>query len=210
MYEPNPVTMTFERDAVYTAMRYLRNLSTGRAPLDGTELSEETVLDPKVERSLGLAADLLDAYLENGGFNRVLPSQKRPFEITQEQREAIAISKTPVGVQSLANRISEVLPYDMQRVSYTHLSRWLEYIGALEMKPQEDGTKKRLATALGEELGIRTRERTGPRGLYLKNEYDEHAQQFIIDNLDSIMHYSGKAPMQWNTAASDETEATPE
>lgn len=206
MYEANPVTMTFERDAVYTAMRYLRNLSTGRAPLDGSELSEEAALDPKVERSLGLAADLLDAYLENGGFNRVQPTRKRNFEISREQLEAIVITKEAVGVQTLANRITEVLPYDMQRVSYTHISRWLEYIGALEMKPQEDGTKKRLATALGEELGIRTRERNGPRGHYLKNEYDEHAQQFIVDNLDSIMHYTGKAPIQWESSASDETE----
>ncbi len=198
--------MTFERDDVYTAMRYLRNLSTGREPLGGTDLAEENVLDPKVERGLGLAADLLDAYLENGGFNRVQPSRKRAFEITKEQRDSIVITKEAVGVQSLANRITAVLPYDMQRVSYTHISRWLEYIGALEMKEQEDGSKKRLATALGGELGIRTRERTGPRGLYLKNEYDEHAQQFIIDNLDSIMHYSGKAPIQWDTPAPEEME----
>ena len=190
-------TFVFEEVAVYTAMCDLRTLLTG--PL---------IEAPELLESLSLAADVLQGYLDNGGFNRVRPDRVCPFRITQTQRDAIQITRTPVGVKTLANRVTAVLPYDMQRVGYTNISRWLEYIGALEIREQEDGSRKRLPTALGEELGIRILERTGPEGKYQKNGYDEHAQQFITDNLESIMNYTGKAGSRESEDPAEKTEAT--
>ena len=188
--------LVFEEAAVSSALQLLRAL----AARSGT--------DPGTQDKLTLAAEVLQGYLDNGGFNRVLPDRVRPFLITQTQREAIPITRTPVGVKTLANRVTSVLPYDMQRVGYTNISRWLEYIGALEVREQEDGSRKRLPTALGEELGIQVLERTGPEGKYRKNGYDEHAQQFIVDNLESIMNYTGKAGLRDSEIPAEKTGAT--
>ena len=202
--EKRTISLTFEEDDVYTAMRYLRNLSTGRNPVDGSELPDDVpALDEAVSGSLELAADLLEGYLENGGFNRVLPARVRPFQITKGQRESIPISKKAVGVMAIANRITSVLPYDMERVSYAVISMWLESIGALSMQTMPDGTRMRTATALGEELGIRIAEKNGPRGPYRKNLYNQHAQQFVVDNLEGIMAFSGKNPSGASEGADD-------
>ncbi len=192
---PESGRLVFEETAVSSSLQLLRAL----AARSGT--------DPETQDKLTLAAEVLQGYLDNGGFNRVRPDRVRPFLITQTQREAISITRTPVGVKTLANRVTAVLPYDMQRVGYTNISRWLEYIGALEVREQEDGSRKRLPTALGEELGIRVLERTGPEGKYRKNGYDEHAQQFIVDNLESIMNYTGKAGRPGNEDPEEQTEA---
>ena len=54
-------TMVFEEADVFTAQKYLRNLATGRSPLDGDDLAEDHLLrDPALVNALNLAADLLD------------------------------------------------------------------------------------------------------------------------------------------------------
>ena len=128
-------TMVFEEADVFTAQKYLRNLATGRSHLDGDDLAEDHLLrDPALVNALNLAADLLEAWMDNGGFNRVEPDRTRPFEISDADRNKIVISEEAVGIMTIANRISKVLPYDMKTVRYGQISAWLQYIGALEWK----------------------------------------------------------------------------
>ncbi|MBO7690665.1 MAG: hypothetical protein J6T14_07550 [Clostridia bacterium] len=184
-------SMVFEREDVFTAQKYLRNLACGRNPLDGQDLPEGGVLaDEMLRRALHLSADLLDAWLDNGGFNRRQPSRTRPFELSADEREKIAISKDGIGITTLAANINQVLPYDMQRVPFTAISNWLINIGALTWEEQEDGTRQRLATELGEEMGVKVSERRSVDGRkYKQNRYSAKAQRFIIDNLDGIMEF---------------------
>ena len=155
------------------------------------DLPEGGVLaDEMLRRALHLSADLLDAWLDNGGFNRRQPSRTRPFELSADEREKIAISKDGIGITTLAANINQVLPYDMQRVPFTAISNWLINIGALTWEEQEDGTRQRLATELGEEMGVKVSERRSVDGRkYKQNRYSAKAQRFIIDNLDGIMEF---------------------
>lgn len=186
-------TMVFEEADVFTAQKYLRNLATGRSPLDGDDLAEDHLLrDPALVNALNLAADLLEAWMDNGGFNRVEPDRTRPFEISDADRSKIVISEEAVGIMTIANRISKVLPYDMKTVRYGQISAWLQYIGALEWEG-ETGKKRRVSTAVGEQLGIRNVSRRAADGTtYRKNVYDANAQRFILDNLEGIMSYSSQ------------------
>lgn len=189
--------LSFEADAVFTAQKYLRNLAHGRDPLGGEDLSEDHVLrDPVLVQALDLSADLLEGWLENGGFNTVRPERVRPFQITETQRNRVALSREPIGVTSLANNITRVLPYDMRAVRYSDISNWLQYIGALEWDTSTPGSRKRVASVMGRELGIQTVERKAVDGnVYKKNVYDVRAQQFVLDNLEGIMahHMQGEA-----------------
>lgn len=190
-------TMVFEEADVFTAQEYLRNLATGRSPLDGEDLAEDHLLrDPALVGAMNLAADLLEAWMDNGGFNRVEPDRTRPFEISDTDRGKIVISDEAVGIMTIANRISKVLPYDMKTVRYGQISAWLQYIGALEWK-EEEGKKRRVSTAVGEQLGIRNVSRRAADGTtYRKNVYDANAQRFILDNLEGIMSYSSQAKVR--------------
>ncbi len=193
--------LVFEEADVFTAQKYLRNLAMGRNPLDGSDLPEESVLrDETLIASLDLGADLLEAWLTNGGFNCVQPKRLRPFVLTDTSRKNIEITEESVGIMTIANRISKVVPYDMQTVRYTHMSNWLQYIGALQWE-ERDGLKRRVATKTGEELGIRTVDRKAVDGsTYRKNLYNAHAQQFLIDNLESILSYASETAVR-NAAA---------
>lgn len=188
--------ITFEEDAVFTAQKYLRNLASGRNPLGGEDLAEDHVLrDPSLVNAFDLSADLLEAFLKNGGFNTVRPERLRPFRITEAQRGRIELSKEPIGVTTLANNITRVLPYDMRVVRYSDISNWLQYIGALEWDTSIPGSRKRVASAMGKELGIQVVERKSVDGnTYKKNVYNVQAQQFVLDNLEGIMahHMEGE------------------
>lgn len=190
--------LEFAEDAVFTAEKYLRNLACGREPLGGADLPEDHVLrEQEVADALELSADLLETYLANGGFNTVRPARKRPFHLSDSARSRIEISSKSIGIMSLANNIKRVLPYDMKTVGYSQICNWLQYIGALEWTVQEDGTRKRTATALGEELGIRVvKRKTADGRTYLKNVYNKAAQQFIVDNLEGIMTHAAQRSVE--------------
>ena len=123
--------LIFEEGDVFTAQKYLRNLASGRSPLDGADLAEDHLLrEPALVNAMNLAADLLEAWLSNGGFNRVEPKRTRPFAISDTDRKKILITKEPVGVMTIAKRIAQVLPYDMQTVRYGQICGWLQYKGS--------------------------------------------------------------------------------
>lgn len=190
--------LCFEEDAVFTAQKYLRDLANGRDPMGGNDLSEDHVLrDPSVAKALSLSADLLEGWLSNGGFNARQPKRERPFQITRAQREKIRISEQPIVVSTLANNITKVLPYDMKTVRYSNISNWLQYIGALEWEAAPGGTRRRVATPMGEELGIKAVDRRSADGMiYKTNVFDVNAQHFIIDNLEGIMTHKAQMKVQ--------------
>lgn len=197
--------LVFEESDVFTAQKYLRNLAVGRNPLDGSDLPEESLFrDETLTASFDLGADLLEAWLNNGGFNCVQPKRLRPFALSDTSRKSIVVSEESVGIMTIANRVSKVVPYDMQTVRYTQMSNWLQYIGALQWE-ERDGLKRRVATKTGEELGIRTVDRKAVDGsTYRKNLYNAHAQQFLIDNLESILSYASEMAVR-NAAAKVES-----
>lgn len=190
--------LCFEEDAVFTAQKYLRNLASGRNPLGGEDLTEDHMLrDPAMVDALNLSADLLEGWLKNGGFNTVEPERVRPFQITETQRNRIRISEEPIGVTTLANNISRVLPYDMQTVRYAVISNWLQYIGALQWDTSTPGSRRRTVSPMGEELGIHVVDRRSADGsIYKKNVYDANAQKFVIDNLEGIMTHKAQMKVQ--------------
>ena len=178
---PQETSFVFEREEVRSAVETLRTLAS--------ELPEEAAAGSPRNRVL-LAAALLEAWLENGGFNKVEPSRRRPFQISESDRKKIPVSPGEVGVMTLANNICRVLPYDMQKVQYSHISNWLTYIGALAWVELPQGGRKRLATGIGEELGIHVAEHRRVDGTtYLQNVFNPAAQQFVIDNLETLMTY---------------------
>lgn len=189
--------LVFEEDEVFTVQKYLRNLACGRSPMGDEELPEEgRWSDPVLVRTFSLAADLLEAWLENGGFNTVNPRRVRPFELSEADRKQIVVSEEPVGVMTIANRIAKVVPYDMQTVRYTQICAWLQYLGILGWEEKE-GQKRRVATPVGEELGVRTVERRAVDGsVYRKNVYNNNAQRFLIDNLEGIVRYASEAEVR--------------
>ena len=75
----------------------------------------------------------------------------------------------------------------MKKISHKHLNDWLVNIGMLRPQTESDGKLKKLPTATGIEIGITVEVRRSMRGEYTVVVYNRDAQQFIIDNIDSVI-----------------------
>lgn len=76
----------------------------------------------------------------------------------------------------------------MRKVSYRTITAWLVKVGLMEEEEISAGKCRKVPTASGIAMGITTEIRTGVRGEYPCVVYDENAQKFVIDNLNTIMN----------------------
>ena len=82
--------------------------------------------------------------------------------------------------------INAVKPENMKKLKVTAITNWLVSINMLAViKINNKNIKK--VTDTGKDLGLTEEERLGQYGKYYAVTYNKNAQQFIIDNLNSII-----------------------
>lgn len=69
------------------------------------------------------------------------------------------------------------------------VTNWLVGIGMLDEVENLEGKKTKRPTPDGNELGISLEERMGSTGPYHVVIYNKSAQQFIVDNIFTILEY---------------------
>lgn len=159
-----------------------------RLPLTRAELLEVPGVgagkaDRYGERFLTAIAEQQNTQLED----RSDLTAKTELFLTEELKERIPLFDEPVPVSFLTKRINEAAE-NTRRISAVRVTNWLLRQGYLEEKRMEGGTKTRVATANGREIGIITEQREGEAGeTYCTNLYDSTAQRFILDSLGEIM-----------------------
>ncbi len=183
--------MVFDLARLYTCKLYLEKLSNGVDPFTGVDLPSESILnDVYLCRAFRYSGDVLDAVIDNKGVIKpVSPARKKPFYLTDAEREAIRISKKPVGITTVVKNITVVLPADRKGITVFQVTNWLESVGMLETVAEGNG-RIRIATPAGNDIGIATVERkTRDDRIYRKNVYDSAAQRFLVDNLENVFAY---------------------
>ena len=80
----------------------------------------------------------------------------------------------------------------MKTLSYNDLANWLIDIGALEEYENSEGKNKKRPTEMGKSRGISEEKRSGMYGDYIVVVYNREAQQFVIDNLSSVIAMKNK------------------
>lgn len=114
-------------------------------------------------------------------------SEKLPFALTKEQIEALKAEDEPCAVSEIVSRINSIIDLEnMRRLKTTTVTEWLENIGALELQTKPSGTRQRVPTEEGMNLGLSTVKRFGQNGAYIAVLYDISAQQFIYDNIEVL------------------------
>ena len=176
-----------DRERIYTTKIYMEKLSNGMNPFDGTELPEDTILNNvNLCRAFTLVADILDQVIKNDyRVSKAVKTRKESFRITDAQRQAIKISKEPVGINAISERISKVLDSNVKGIPGVTITGWLESLGFLT-REEHEGKRIKVATKQGNDIGIYTRTFKYGDKEYLKTVYEVNAQGFIIDNLDGI------------------------
>lgn len=119
---------------------------------------------------------------------RASNSKKVPFTISLEQIANVALSDIPIPVSEISKRLNAVVhDENMKTLSYRDIRDWLESIQMLRVVKDQSGKAKRFPTEEGIRLGISVEMRQGSQGTYQVVLYSHNAQQFILDNIDSVL-----------------------
>lgn len=177
-----------------TAILYLQRIADGNNPVNNMPAEEDTVLNnPNVIRCMYFVKEVLEEVKRNNGCigKGVKRSDKQEFPIEVldafSYREDQAISK-------LVGQINESIDDRVyQKLTYKPILQWLKFNGFLiEEFSQEFNKPITLPTEKGNRLGIRAEKRYSSRGVgYMQIFYDKQAQEFIVQNLKSMLKYNG-------------------
>ncbi len=168
---------------------FIDKLANGINPLDNMPVPGDDLLNNvRISRCMFYVSDILRQVIENGGVKQQKKTKKAPFEITPEQLEKFEYSDTPLSLSEIAARLKALIdPENMQSLSYNDFANWLIDVGMLKEVENSEGKKKKFPAEVGESLGISTETRQGMYGEYTVVVYSREAQQFVIDNLSSVI-----------------------
>ncbi len=199
-----------ETDVLKRAKFYMDSLAEGKNPLTGEELSEDCEI---AKESFYKCFDYISGVLSRVIEEKSQPSERRggraSFYLSPEDMERVQVSSEPVGINTVAARINEIIDQSrMKGVSGGKLAECLLELGYLETEISSDGGRIRRATAKGIMAGIETVEKTDSVGKsYRQNVYSLEMQRFLINNINDIISHEPKQEARPVAHAADPAEA---
>lgn len=149
----------------------------------------ETITNKNILQCMKYISELLEETI-NESSGKTSQSGKR-FFITDEQRSQLQ-TKGSLTVSKIADEINKItINSNTEKIQATWITNWLVSVGFLEINT----SGKRVSTNDGKSIGITSQLKNRLDGTeYYQNYYSEKAQEFIYDNIDSIIsfHYNSK------------------
>ena len=179
---------------------FIDKMANGIDPLTDKPVPEtDMVNNVRVARCLFYVSDVLRKVIENGVEQKPIAKlkkggKKKPFWLSLDDLNAFAFSETPIPISEIGKRLNGLKrDEEMKNLSTKRLTEWLIASGMLEVYTNNAGKEVKHPSEQGLLIGISSETRTGPYGTYSVVLYNHEAQQFILDNFDSILetHTSG-------------------
>ncbi|MGN1130745.1 MAG: hypothetical protein ACI4Q8_05275 [Ruminococcus sp.] len=182
-----------EIDKIARAQMYLEKLANGINPLDGTEVSENDIVNNvRISRCMFYVSDILKQIVDNKGKFKVEMPDRVPFSVSSEQLLHFQFSDTPLSISEITRRINALIDtIYVKELKLGSIAEWLVSINMLSNITVNNKTR-RIPTEAGKNLGITTEERMGQYGHYEAVLYNRNAQQFIIDNIDAVINMNNE------------------
>lgn len=195
-----------ELEKMQRAKMYIDKLATGINPLNDLPAAESDVINNiRISRCLFYVSDILRQVIESNGVQGKEKSTKKPFFLSVDSRKLFSFSATPISISEITKRINDLVDVDTyKKLKHTDITSWLIEINALEVCSTADGTTVKRPTEQGKALGISTEKRIGRNGEYTGVYYNCEAQQFILDNIDTVI-----ATISDKSAAKPENQGLP-
>ena len=180
-----------ELEKIKYAKSFIDKLANGINPLDGTHIPEGDIANNvRLSRCFFYVSDILRQVIENGGTtNHKSPKQKKEnFKISKEERAKIQVSDIPVSSREIVDHLNSIIDLNKtKKISSNAINDWLVKLELLEIVELSDGKHRKFPTRQGNDMGIFTEEKDSQYGKYLIVKFSPSAQQFIYDNIDSIV-----------------------
>lgn len=184
-----------ELEIMERAKQYIDALANGFDPLSGKPVNENDVVNQvRISRCLFYVSGILQKVIDNGGEvqkKKTPRSQKAPFAVTPEQIAQLRPHSSQQSASRITASINELIDKEkMQKLKTTDITGWLLSIGMLTENENEQGKKRKIPTQNGEMLGMKETSFVNEQGVLTQyTVYDKNAQQFIFDNLETLMAF---------------------
>lgn len=195
-------------EKIALAREYVEKLANGINPLDGTELPmDDIVNNVKISRCLFFVSDVLGELTKQAKRTSADKTKKSEFRVSSD------IHTTPVYEYSV--RLSEVVwlinskkTSGVKKIVTRMVQNWLISIGMIARYTDETGKTRYEPTEAGLEIGIEKGEAQWQYGTYTVIMCKPSAQQFILDNVESLIEYNSAelSPLNHSKKWTDEEE----
>lgn len=184
-----------ELDKIARAQMYLEKLANGIDPLTNTEVPQNDIVNNvRISRCMFYVSDILKQIVDNKGKFKADMPERIPFTVTQEQLSRFEFSDNPLFISEISKRVNALIdPIYVKELKVTSFTNWLVSIEMLKVVTVNNKNRKQ-PSVKGNSLGIFSEQRVGQYGTYEAVLYDRNAQQFIIDNLDAVIHINNSKP----------------
>lgn len=172
-----------DKEALRNAISVVQGMMSGENQQTGEELKLSDLIDGELNLTLKYVCDLLEKVLECGRIYSNRFKYQKPFYLPQDKAMQLITDKPVKVSEFVAVLNAEIDDTKMKRLTAPAITNWLLKQGYLYESIDEQKRKIRIATELGEELGITTEEHQGQNGIYRTNIYSQNAQQFLVQHL---------------------------
>lgn len=186
-----------ELETVIRAKKYIDNLANGINPLSGEMVDDKDIINNvRISRCLFYVSNILGQVIDNGGQvkkNKSNKVNKEKFNLTDEQIESLIPHMTELSATKVLVIINEQIDSNyMKKLKLSTLLNWLINKGLLRETTNDNGRTVKLPTDAGIMLGLSEKiySDLGIEKRY--TVYNKNAQQFIFDNLHSIIEFSNE------------------
>lgn len=171
------------------ALTYIDRIANGNNPVNNAPADDSDVLNnPNLIRCMFFIKEILQEVKRNngviGGKSTKRGKAEFPFEVLKDfkYQEDTAISKIVAQINQLINE-------DLyKKIMVKSIIQWLvsnEYLS--EVRDGETGKVTKTPTKKGMQLGIRAENRNFNGREYQAIIYNRQAQEYLVENLESIM-----------------------
>lgn len=185
-------------ETMQRAKQYLDKLSRGIDPITDTPLERDDPLAAaRLQKCFEYVSGILGQVIANGGRIVSHHTGKAPFSIAEEALARVAVSETPIPIRAFTANINACIDTQAVRpLSPVTVTNWLVEEGYLKEITRAQNKRMRVASPLGQSIGITSEERVSRAGVpFLLNLYHEKAQRFLLAHLLEITAaQDGSAP----------------
>ena len=182
---------TIDMKKLETSIKYIEKLANGCNPTNNEPIEKDSILNsPNIIRCMFFIKEVLKEVENNNGvIGKIKKEDMQPFpyEILKEFKyiEDKTISK-------LVGQINEPIKQpNIQKISVTTITKWLKNNEYLREERIEGFTNKcSVVTEKGKNIGLYNEIRTSKvvtNNEYLAVIYNKQAQEFIVNNLKTII-----------------------
>lgn len=188
---------------IQRAKSYIDMLSNGIDPISGELVkNDSTFQQERLQKCFSFVSEILDEIIRTNGIV-TLPAtefshgyeavkKKSVFSLNQQQRNSIRVTNNPIIPSAFIKNINSVVDSDnMEKLSLTTINKWLLKQGYLtESKvPTVINKNIKTVTPLSMQIGVIEQTVVDPKTGEAKTQllFSRQAQEFILDNIESIL-----------------------